>query len=293
MASIPPDADNQEEAGKGLARRPHKLRECGGHLSMLKQRCALVTGATQGIGRAIAGCLARAGAAVVLHGIEPIEAGQRIARDVSRESGARTAYISANLADPEAAADLVGRASALLSAPDILVNNAGIQFTSPVDAFPTEQWNAIIAINLTAAFHTMKAAVPGMREKSWGRIVNIASVHGLVASLNKTAYLAAKHGLVGLSKGVALETATHGITVNCICPGWTDTAIIQPQIDARAAHFGGDRAAAIRDLMKEKQPNLTLLPPERIGEIAAFLCSDAASGITGVALPVDGGWTAQ
>lgn len=260
---------------------------------MLKQRCALVTGATQGIGRAIAGCLGRAGAAVALHGIEPIEVGERIARDISRESGTRTVYISADLADPAAASDLVGRASALLSAPDILVNNAGIQFTSPVDEFPTERWNAIIAINLTAAFHTMKAAVPAMRENGWGRIVNIASVHGLVASLNKTAYLAAKHGLVGLSKGVALETATHGITVNCICPGWTDTAIIQPQIEARAAQFGGDRDYAIRDLLKEKQPNLMLLPPERIGDVAVFLCSDSASGITGVALPVDGGWTAQ
>jgi 3-hydroxybutyrate dehydrogenase len=132
-----------------------------------------------------------------------------------------------------------------------------------------------------------------MRARGWGRIVNIASVHGLVASVNKGAYLAAKHGLVGLSKGVALETATQGITVNCICPGWTDTAIIQPQIDLRAAKFGGDRAAGIRDLLSEKQPNQTLLPPQRIGEVAAFLCSESAAGITGVALPVDGGWTAQ
>ena len=139
----------------------------------------------------------------------------------------------------------------------------------------------------------MKPAVPGMRERGWGRIVNIASVHGLVASIHKGAYLAAKHGLVGLSKGVALETATHGITVNCICPGWTDTAIIQPQIEARAAQCGGDRSAGIRELLREKQPNLTLLPPERIGDVAVFLCSEAAAGITGVALPVDGGWTAQ
>ena len=148
-------------------------------------------------------------------------------------------------------------------------------------------------MNLSAAFHTMKAAVPGMRERGWGRIINIASVHGLVASVDKAAYLAAKHGLVGLSKGVALETATQGITVNCICPGWTDTAIIQPQIEARAALFDGDRDAGIRDLMREKQPNLKLLTPERIGEVAIFLCSPAADGITGVALPVDGGWTAQ
>jgi 3-hydroxybutyrate dehydrogenase len=139
----------------------------------------------------------------------------------------------------------------------------------------------------------MKAAVPGMRQKGWGRIINVASVHGLVVSVDKAAYLAAKHGLVGMSKGVALETAAQGITVNCICPGWTDTAIIQPQIEARAAQFGGDRDAGIRDLLREKQPNLTLLPPERIGDVAVFLASEAAAGITGVALPVDGGWTAQ
>jgi 3-hydroxybutyrate dehydrogenase len=139
----------------------------------------------------------------------------------------------------------------------------------------------------------MRAALPGMRERNWGRIVNIASVHGLVASVNKSAYVAAKHGLVGLSKAVALETAAQRITVNCICPGWTDTPIIAPQIEARAAQFGGEREAGIRDLLREKQPNLTLLPPERIGDMVVFLCSDAATGITGVALPVDGGWTAQ
>jgi 3-hydroxybutyrate dehydrogenase len=139
----------------------------------------------------------------------------------------------------------------------------------------------------------MRSAVPAMRAQGWGRIVNIASVHGLVASVNKTAYLAAKHGLVGLSKGVALETATDGITVNCICPGWTDTPIIAPQIEARAQALGGNRDAAIRDLLREKQPNQTLLPPGRIGDVAVFLCSDAAAGITGVSLPVDGGWTAQ
>lgn len=260
---------------------------------MLKNHCALVTGATQGIGRAIADRLAHAGAAVVLHGIEPAEAGQRIAVELSRQTGTKTAYVSADLADPVAAARLVDQAADLLASPDILVNNAGIQFTCPVDEFPTERWDAIIAVNLSAAFHTMKAAVTRMRRKGWGRIVNIASVHGLVASVNKAAYLAAKHGLVGMSKGVALETAAQGITVNCICPGWTDTAIIQPQIEARAAQFGGDRASAIRDLLREKQPNQTLLPPERIGDVAVFLCSEAAAGITGTALPVDGGWTAQ
>ncbi len=260
---------------------------------MLKGRTALVTGSTQGIGFAIATALAQAGADIVVHGIEPQAQGDVIAADLAKTSGRRTAYVSANLAKAEEAAGLVAAATKALSAPDILVNNAGIQFTSPIQDFPADRWDAIIAINLSATFHTMKAAIPGMVERGWGRIVNIASVHGLVASVNKGAYLAAKHGLVGLSKGVALETAAQGITVNCICPGWTDTPLIQPQIDARAAAFGGDRAAGIRDLLREKQPNLSLLPPIQIGQVAAFLCSEAATGITGVSLPVDGGWTAQ
>jgi 3-hydroxybutyrate dehydrogenase len=260
---------------------------------VLKSRCALVTGATQGIGAAIAAELASAGADLVVHGIEPRSAGDAIARDLSARHDVRTAYVQADLSVPSEAAGLVNKAAEALAVPEILVNNAGIQFTAPIEDFPDERWNAIIAINLTAAFHTMKAAVPLMRTRKWGRIVNIASVHGLVASVNKAAYLAAKHGLVGMSKGVALETASQGITVNCICPGWTDTPILDQQIADRALRHGGDRKAAIRDLVGEKQPNLTLLPPRKIGEVAAFLCSDAASGITGVALPVDGGWTAQ
>ena len=260
---------------------------------MLNRHTALVTGSTQGIGLAIATALARNGADVVLHGIEAVDQGRHVAQALAASCGVRVEYLRADLADAGAAAGLVGAAAAALKAPDILVNNAGIQYTCPIESFPTERWDSIIAVNLSAAFLAMRAAVPAMRAAGWGRIVNIASVHGLVASVNKAAYLAAKHGLVGLSKGVALETATQGITVNCICPGWTDTAIIQPQIEARAAGFGGDRAAAIRDLLREKQPNLSLLPPERIGDVAVFLCSDAAAGITGVALPVDGGWTAQ
>ena len=257
------------------------------------RRCALVTGATQGIGLAIAERLAAAGCDLVLHGIENPDVGDAVATALAQRAGVRTAYVQADLADEPAAGALVARATEALCAPDILVNNAGIQHTCPIEDFPTARWNAILAVNLSAAFLTMRAAVPGMRERGWGRIVNIASVHGLVASVNKSAYLAAKHGLVGLSKGVALETAAQGITVNCICPGWTDTPIIAPQIEARAALFDGDREAGIRDLLREKQPNLTLLPPARIGDVAVFLCSDAAAGITGVALPVDGGWTAQ
>jgi 3-hydroxybutyrate dehydrogenase len=260
---------------------------------MLIGRTALVTGSTSGIGLAIARAMAQAGANVVVHGIEDAEQGQAIAAEVAKGSGARSTYVQADLSKASEAAGLVDAAAKAMGPIEIVVNNAGIQHTCPIESFPDDRWDAIIAVNLSSSFHTMKAAVPGMRERGWGRIVNIASVHGLVASVNKAAYLAAKHGLVGLSKGVALETAPQGITVNCICPGWTDTVLIQPQIAARAKEHGGDRAAGIRELLSEKQPNLTLLPPERIGDIAVFLCSESASGITGVALPVDGGWTAQ
>ncbi|HEY5801514.1 MAG TPA: 3-hydroxybutyrate dehydrogenase [Burkholderiaceae bacterium] len=254
---------------------------------------ALVTGSTQGIGHAIALELARAGIDVVLHGIEAQQTGDDAARTMAAQTGARVAYVQADLSRQDDSENLFAKASAALAVPDIVVNNAGIQHTSPIDEFASDRYNAIIAINLSSAFYSMRAAIPSMRERGWGRIINIASVHGLVGSVNKSAYLAAKHGLVGMSKGVALETATHGITVNCICPGWTDTPLIQPQIDARAAQLGGDRTAGVHALLREKQPNLTLIAPSQLGQVAVFLCSDAASNITGASLPVDGGWTAQ
>ena len=259
----------------------------------LNKRIALVTGSNQGIGLAIAEVLARHGATIVLHGLCAVDEGERQARELTEAWGTGVSFLPADLGEPDEAAGLVEAAVARHGRLDILVNNAGIQYTAPLDEYPLARWDAIQAINLRAPFLLTQAALPHMRRQGWGRIVNIASVHGLVASVNKSAYCAAKHGLVGLTKVAALETATDGITVNAICPGWTETPILEPQIAARAAQLGTGRDAAIRSLVAEKQPNQTLMPPAWIGEMAAFLCSDAAAGITGTALPVDGGWTAQ
>lgn len=257
-------------------------------------KLALITGSTQGIGLAIANRLSLNGYDVILHSFEAAETGNRIAAELSALTAGKAYYIQADLTDAAQAEQLFNKASAIAgAAPDVLINNAGTQFTSPIESFPNERWDAIMAINLASVFYTMRAAVPSMRAKKWGRIVNIASVHGLVASVNKAAYLASKHGVVGMSKGVALETATDGITVNCICPGWVETPLIQPQIDARAAQFGGDREAGVRDLLREKQPNQRLSKTDEIAQAVAFLCSEGAQGITGISLPVDGGWTAQ
>jgi 3-hydroxybutyrate dehydrogenase len=265
----------------------------------LKGRTALVTGSVQGIGLAVAQRLAAAGSAIVAHGLA--DAAQAAhATAALREAGAPDVlFLDHDLRDAAAVDAMMERALSWRGALDVVVNNAGIQFTAPIVDMPPERWDAILAINLSAAFHTMRHALPGMLERGFGRIVNIASVHGLVASVQKAPYVAAKFGLVGLTRVAALECAaagsraSGGITANCIAPGWTETAIIEPQIEARARHFGGDRDAGIADLLREKQPSLRTSMPSEIGEIAAMLCRPWAHNINGVTIPVDGGWTAQ
>jgi 3-hydroxybutyrate dehydrogenase len=264
----------------------------------LSGRRALVTGSVQGIGLAIARELARAGAQVVLHGLPDGRAHETARRELQDILGQPVHSVSHDLARPEEVTRMM--VEVLAGGPlDILVNNAGIQHTAPLADMPRERWDAILAVNLSAAFDTMRLAVPGMVERGYGRIVNIASVHGLVASIHKGPYVAAKFGLVGLTRVVALEAAqagnraSGGVTANCICPGWTETAIIEPQVMARSAQFGGDREAGIRDLLREKQPSGRTSLPEEIARAVLWLCEPAAHNLTGAAIPIDGGWTSQ
>ncbi len=254
---------------------------------------ALVTGSTSGIGLAIARTLLEAGAEVFVHGLVDATEQDLLERELRLIGPAH--FVAGDLSDASAIDGMMAQCGAL----DILVNNAGIQHTAALAEMPSTMWNRIMAINLSAVFHTMRLAMPGMAQRGYGRVINIASVHGLVASVNKAPYVAAKHGLLGLTKVAALEYAsagsrkTGGVTANCVCPGWVETPLIQPQIDARAAANGGDRDAGVRALLSEKQPSLRMSLPEDIAALVLFLCRPEAHNLTGAALPVDGAWTAQ
>ena len=256
---------------------------------MLKGKTALVTGSTSGIGLGVALALARQGANIVLNGFGDTQGPKAHVQAL----GVRVGYHAADMSKPAEIADMLAYAEREFGGADVLVNNAGIQHVAPVEDFPVEKWDAIIAINLSSAFHTTRLALPGMRKKNWGRVINIASAHGLVASAQKSAYVAAKHGIVGFTKAAALETATTGITVNAICPGWVLTPLVQKQIDDRAAREGIPVEQAKVELLGEKQPSLQFVTPQQLGELAVFLCSAAADNVRGVAWNVDGGWVAQ
>lgn len=260
---------------------------------MLKGKSAIVTGSTSGIGLGIAQMLAAEGVNILFNGFGNKDEITQIVTETAKKYGVQTGYSDADMSKPEQIKAMVKQAEQTFGALDILVNNAGIQFTAEIQDFPVEKWDAIIAINLSSAFHAMAAAIPGMRQRGWGRIINIASAHGLVASAQKSAYVAAKHGIIGLSKVAALENATKGITVNSICPGWVLTPLVQKQIDDNAAKKGIPAAQAKEEMLAAKEPSLQFSTPEQIGGLAVFLCSDAASNMTGTSLSHDGGWTAQ
>ncbi len=260
---------------------------------MLKGKTALVTGSTSGIGLAIARALAAQGANVIINGFGDKAEIEKLRAGMEKEFSVKAIYSPADMSKPAEIAAMVKEAENNFGAVDVLVNNAGIQHVANIENFPPEKWDAVIAINLSSSFHTIRAAVPGMKKRKWGRIVNIASAHGLVASGQKVAYVAAKHGLVGLTKVVAIETANDGITCNAICPGWVLTPLVQAQIEARAKVSGKSVDAEKIALLSEKQPMHQFTTPENIGALAVFLSSDAAASITGSAYSIDGGWTAQ
>ena len=259
----------------------------------LTGKTALVTGSTSGIGKAIARCLAAEGANLVLNGFGDAAAIAAQQAELAKSFGIKVTYSPCDISDAGQVAGMVAEAQAAHGSVDILVNNAGIQFVAPIESFPVAQWNKIIAINLTGAFLAMQAAIPGMKARGWGRIINIASAHGLVASGEKSAYVAAKHGLLGLTKTAGIELANAGVTCNAICPGWVLTPLVQAQLEARAAKDGITVEAASAAFLAEKQPMHKVTSAEQIGATAVFLCSDGAATITGAALSVDGGWVSQ
>jgi 3-hydroxybutyrate dehydrogenase len=260
---------------------------------MLHGKTAVITGSTSGIGLGIAGALAAQGADIVLNGYGDAGEIAELQKSLSRSHNVRVVYNQADMSSAAEIAALVNEVTAELGHIDILVNNAGIQFTAPVKDFPDDKWDAIIAINLSAAFHAIKAVLPQMLARNWGRIINTASTHGLVGSAEKAAYVAAKHGVVGLTKVVALETARTGVTCNAICPGWVLTPLVQKQIENRAEREGVSPQQSKSELLAEKQPSHEFATIEQLGALAVFMCSDAAAQIRGSAVPVDGGWVAQ
>ncbi|HZH53339.1 MAG TPA: 3-hydroxybutyrate dehydrogenase [Microvirga sp.] len=259
----------------------------------LKSKTAVVTGSTSGIGLAIARALAKEGANIVLNGFGPGDEIEKIRSGFESEFGVKAIYSSADMSKPDEIAQMIRQAEEAFGSVDVLVNNAGIQFVSPVEDFPVEKWDQIIAINLSSAFHAIRAAVPGMKARKWGRIINTASAHSLVASPFKSAYVAAKHGIAGLTKTVALELATHGITVNCISPGYVWTPLVERQIPDTMKARGLTKEQVINDVLLEAQPTKQFVTPEQVAAAAVFLCSEAASQMTGANLSMDGGWTAK
>lgn len=260
---------------------------------MLKGKNAVVTGSTSGIGLAIARELAANGANVVINGFGDANAIEKERVNIELEFDVKAHYINADLMQAQATRDFIEQSVKVLGSIDILVNNAGIQHTDLIEDFPTDRWDAIIALNLSAVFHGTAAALPYMKKQGWGRIINIASAHGLVASATKSAYVAAKHGVVGLTKVTALENAGNGVTCNAICPGWVRTPLVEKQIAALAQKSGIDTEAAAKELLFEKQPSLQFVTPKQLGGAAVFLASEAADQMTGTTLSLDGGWTAR
>lgn len=259
----------------------------------LRGKTALVTGSTSGIGLGVARALAAEGANIMLNGFGDADAVEELRRTIASTFAVEVDYDDANLMRAGGPGELVDRTHARFGSLDVLVNNAGIQHVAPVESFPVDQWDSIIALNLSAVFLGMRAAIPAMKRRGWGRIINIASAHGLVASANKVAYVAAKHGVVGATKVAAIEVANDGITVNAICPGWVLTPLVERQLEERAVAHGSDVAAESDALLAEKQPMLQFTTPEAIGAMAVYLCSEAARTVTGTPISIDGGWVAQ
>lgn len=262
-------------------------------MAQLDGKTALITGSTSGIGLGIARAMAAAGANVVLNGLGDAAEIERLRVALAEEHGVRVAYHDADMTKPAQIKDMCEKAVAMFGAVDILVNNAGIQFVSAIEDFPEDKWDAIIAINMSSNFHAMKHCIPGMKERGWGRIVNIASAHGLVASPFKSAYIAAKHGVVGMTKSVALEVATDNITVNAICPGYVLTPLVEGQIRDQAKVHNIPESEVVEKIMLQPQPTRKFVQIDEVARLAVFLCEDAAQGITGTHLSIDGGWTAR